>query len=219
VGGLIEHILELVSLCRDVAKHFPAVDPDLVTVGAFLHDIGKVRELAVRKTIEYTTPGRLIGHISLGYEMLIEKIAAIPGFPDETAMLLKHIMLSHHGEYEFAQKRLSPGSGGHQLPRRLGGEAQPSTPMKESVAEGLDELQQDVRPLSVPSSQRRAPEGPDPAETAKAGDGQAAAGAVTVLRFPGSYGMTQCSRVAGRSCENARLSERRSARALSGREG
>lgn len=105
VGGLIEHVLELVALSRDVAKHFPAVNPDLVTVGAFLHDIGKVRELAVRKTIEYTTPGRLIGHISLGYEMLIEKIASIPGFPEETAMLLKHIMLSHHGEYEFGSPK------------------------------------------------------------------------------------------------------------------
>jgi 3'-5' exoribonuclease len=105
VGGLLEHVVELVSLARDVAKHFPSVDVDLLTVGAFLHDIGKVRELGVRKSIEYTTEGRLIGHISLGYEMIVEKMKMIPGFPSELAMLLKHIMLSHHGEYEFGSPK------------------------------------------------------------------------------------------------------------------
>jgi 3'-5' exoribonuclease len=105
IGGLLEHVLELIILARDVAKHFPSIDLDLLTVGAFLHDIGKVRELAVRKSIGYTTEGRLIGHISLGYEMLVEKVNAIPGFPQELAMLLKHIMLSHHGEYEFGSPK------------------------------------------------------------------------------------------------------------------
>jgi len=105
IGGLLEHIVELVALCRDVARHFPGIDRDLLTVGAFLHDIGKVRELSVRKSIEYTTEGRLLGHISLGYEMLAEKVGAIRGFPDELAMLLKHIMLSHHGEYEFGSPK------------------------------------------------------------------------------------------------------------------
>ena len=105
IGGLLEHVVELVALARDVSKHFPGIDIDLVTVGAFLHDIGKVRELSVRKSIEYTTEGRLLGHISLGYEMLAEKIKAIAGFPDELTMLLKHIMLSHHGEYEFGSPK------------------------------------------------------------------------------------------------------------------
>jgi len=105
IGGLLEHVLELISLSRDIARHFPSIDMDLLVVGAFLHDIGKVRELAVRKSIEYTTEGRLIGHISLGYEMLVEKINAIPAFPPELAMLLKHIILSHHGEYEFGSPK------------------------------------------------------------------------------------------------------------------
>jgi len=105
IGGLLEHVVELVALSRDVARHFPSIDLDLLTVGAFLHDIGKVKELAVRKSIEYTTEGRLIGHISLGYEMIVEKISAIPGFPSELTMLLKHIMLSHHGEYEFGSPK------------------------------------------------------------------------------------------------------------------
>ena len=105
IGGLLEHVLELISLARDVAKHFPSVDLDLLTVGSFLHDIGKVRELIVRKSISYTTEGRLLGHISLGYEMVAEKINAIPGFSQELSMLLKHIMLSHHGEYEFGSPK------------------------------------------------------------------------------------------------------------------
>jgi 3'-5' exoribonuclease len=105
IGGLLEHSVELIGLCRDVARHFPGIDTDLLAVGAFLHDIGKVRELSVRKSIEYTTQGRLLGHISLGYEMVDEKIRGIPGFPSELAMLLKHIMLSHHGVYEFGSPK------------------------------------------------------------------------------------------------------------------
>lgn len=105
IGGLLEHVLELITLVRDVAKHFPSVDVDLLTVGAFLHDIGKVRELMVKKSIGYTTEGRLLGHISLGYEMIVEKVNAIPGFPRELSMLLKHIVLSHHGEYEFGSPK------------------------------------------------------------------------------------------------------------------
>ncbi len=105
IGGLMEHVIELISLCRDVARHFPGLDTDLLIVGAFLHDIGKVRELSVRKSIEYTTAGRLLGHISLGYEMVAEKIAVIPAFPAELTLLLKHILLSHHGEYEFGSPK------------------------------------------------------------------------------------------------------------------
>ncbi len=105
IGGLLEHVVELISLARDVARHFPSVDKDLLTTGAFIHDIGKVRELSVRKSIEYTTEGRLIGHISLGYEMIAEKIRTIANFPPELALLLKHIMLSHHGEYEFGSPK------------------------------------------------------------------------------------------------------------------
>lgn len=105
IGGLLEHVVELISLSRDVAKHFPSIDIDLLVTGAFLHDIGKVYELSVRKSIEYTTEGRLIGHISLGYEMVVERIKTIAGFPSELAMLLKHIILSHHGEYEFGSPK------------------------------------------------------------------------------------------------------------------
>lgn len=105
IGGLLEHVLELVKLVRDIVIHFPSTDRDLLIAGAFLHDIGKVKELAVRKSIEYTTEGKLLGHISLGCEMVAEKIRSIPSFPQELTMLLKHIMLSHHGEYEFGSPK------------------------------------------------------------------------------------------------------------------
>jgi 3'-5' exoribonuclease len=105
LGGLLEHVVELIALARDVGRHFPGVDEDLLIAGAFLHDIGKVRELSIRKSIEYTNEGRLLGHIALGYEMLVEKIKAIPGFPAELTLLLKHIMLSHHGEYEYGSPK------------------------------------------------------------------------------------------------------------------
>ena len=105
IGGLLEHVVELIALARDVGSHFPGVNRDLLSAGAFLHDIGKVRELSVRKSIEYTTEGKLLGHISLGYEMVADKIRGIAGFPEELAMLIKHIMLSHHGEYEFGSPK------------------------------------------------------------------------------------------------------------------
>jgi len=105
IGGLLEHVVELVALTRDVARHFPSADKDLLTAGAFLHDIGKVHELSVRKSIEYTTAGKLLGHISLGYEMVTDRMRSIPGFPEELSMLVKHMMLSHHGEYEFGSPK------------------------------------------------------------------------------------------------------------------
>lgn len=105
IGGLLEHVIELIALIGDLARHFPSADPDLLIAGAFLHDIGKVRELSIKKSIEYTTEGKLLGHISLGYEMITEKIKKIAGFPAELTMLLKHVMLSHHGEYEFGSPK------------------------------------------------------------------------------------------------------------------
>jgi 3'-5' exoribonuclease len=105
LGGLMEHVVELIALAGDVCRHFPSVDKDLLIAGCFLHDIGKVRELAVRKSIEYTTEGKLLGHISLGYEMVADKIRSINGFPVELTMLIKHILLSHHGEYEFGSPK------------------------------------------------------------------------------------------------------------------
>ncbi|MDH4100299.1 MAG: HD domain-containing protein [Nitrospirota bacterium] len=105
IGGLLEHTLELVMLADDVLEHFPAVNRDLLIAGAMLHDLGKIWEYSYGKAIDYTTEGRLLGHISMTIDMLGEKIRGMEGFPAETAMLLKHLILSHHGELEFGSPK------------------------------------------------------------------------------------------------------------------
>jgi len=105
VGGLLEHTLSVCRLALLVAEHYPELNRDLLLAGAFFHDIGKVRELGVVTSIDYTDEGRLIGHLSLGVSMLDEKLAAMKDFPEEIALRLKHLILSHHGEYEFGSPK------------------------------------------------------------------------------------------------------------------
>jgi len=76
------------------------IDRDLLMTGCFLHDIGKTRELTVGFPLEYTTEGRLLGHIVLGLLMLEKKISEIERFPEELSLLLRHMILSHHGQPE-----------------------------------------------------------------------------------------------------------------------
>lgn len=99
IGGLMEHTYEVMHICREICNLYPEADKDTVTIGAFTHDIGKTVELDIN-TFEYTIDGGLIGHLTLGFEILSRKIAGIKGFPQEKALALKHIILSHHGEYE-----------------------------------------------------------------------------------------------------------------------
>ena len=95
----MEHTCDIMTIAGRACDLFPDADRDLVMVGSFLHDIGKVVELDP-STFEYTAAGGLVGHLSLGFEMLSRTISGIDGFPPELAMQLKHIILSHHGEYE-----------------------------------------------------------------------------------------------------------------------
>ncbi|MDD5311084.1 MAG: HD domain-containing protein [Candidatus Omnitrophica bacterium] len=99
IGGLMEHTYEVMRISGVVCDLYPEADRDIVMIGAFAHDIGKTVELDIN-TFEYTVDGGLIGHLTLGYEMVSEKIKDIKGFPRELALRLKHIILSHHGEYE-----------------------------------------------------------------------------------------------------------------------
>jgi 3'-5' exoribonuclease len=92
-------------MARLVAEHYTDLDKDLLVAGAFLHDAGKVKELAFGGLIEYTDEGRLLGHLTLGVSMVDEKIAAIAGFPEEIGLRLKHLILSHHGEYAFGSPK------------------------------------------------------------------------------------------------------------------
>jgi 3'-5' exoribonuclease len=106
IGGLLEHVLTLVRVCRAAAPFYPEVDPDLLVTGAILHDIGKVRELSWGTTFSYTLEGQMIGHISIAQGMLREKIATLPGFPEKLRVLVEHMILSHHGKYEFGSPKL-----------------------------------------------------------------------------------------------------------------
>ena len=101
VGGLAEHTLSVMRLCLAAADHYGDLDRDLLVAGAFLHDIGKTVEIAVEPGFPYTEEGALLGHIPIGYAMVRERIASIPGFPREIAIDLGHLVLSHQGELEW----------------------------------------------------------------------------------------------------------------------
>jgi 3'-5' exoribonuclease len=101
VGGLAEHTLSVMRLCDLASGHYPDLDRDLLLTGAFFHDVGKTRELAVEPGFPYTEEGTLLGHIALGFAMVRERIDALPGFPAERRTDLGHLILSHQGELEW----------------------------------------------------------------------------------------------------------------------
>jgi len=105
LGGLLEHTLSVSQMAVRVSEHYPELDCDLLLSGAILHDIGKIEELTVEPTIEYSNKGRLLGHIVLGVVMVEEKLKALKDFPSELALRLKHLILSHHGEFDFGSPK------------------------------------------------------------------------------------------------------------------
>lgn len=105
IGGLLEHTLSVTQLLDAVADHYTGLNRDLILIGGILHDIGKIHEFTYDRLIDYSNEGRLIGHIVMGVEMIDAKIAAIPDFPSQLAMELRHIILSHHGVLEFGSPK------------------------------------------------------------------------------------------------------------------
>ena len=106
LGGLLEHVLFLVRICKAAAPFYPEVDADLLVTGAILHDIGKVKELTWGTSFSYSLEGQLIGHISIAQGMLREKVKTLPDFPEKLRILVEHMILSHHGKYEFGSPKL-----------------------------------------------------------------------------------------------------------------
>jgi len=110
IGGLLEHTLSVAELGMLVCEHYPELDRGLLLVGVFWHDLGKVRELAYETALGYTDSGRLVGHLVQGVGMLDEKIAAVrasgTAFPEDLADVCRHLILAHHGEYEFGSPKL-----------------------------------------------------------------------------------------------------------------
>lgn len=105
LGGLLEHTLSVCQTARQVAGQYARLDGDLLVTGAFLHDIGKIREYEVTSGIEYTDEGRLLGHLALGAAMLEERLAGMKDFPADLALRLKHMILSHHGQFDFGSPK------------------------------------------------------------------------------------------------------------------
>jgi 3'-5' exoribonuclease len=121
LGGLLEHVLSLVRVCRATVPFYPEVDPDLLVTGAVLHDIGKVRELSWRSNFNYTLEGQLVGHITIAQRMLAEALSAMDAeareraqltgdppalFPESLRVLVEHMILAHHGRLEFGSPKL-----------------------------------------------------------------------------------------------------------------
>jgi 3'-5' exoribonuclease len=105
LGGLLEHTLSVGNLILQVSKNYEGLNLDLLLAGGILHDIGKIHELTYSRSFDYSDSGRLIGHITLGVEMINEKIRLIPDFPQELATNLKHLIISHHGEYHYGSPK------------------------------------------------------------------------------------------------------------------
>lgn len=105
IGGLLEHTLSLSNLILQISKHYEGLNRDLLLTGGILHDIGKIHELTYSRSFDYSDSGRLIGHITLGVEMINDKIRFIPDFPQELAIELKHVIISHHGEYQYGSPK------------------------------------------------------------------------------------------------------------------
>jgi 3'-5' exoribonuclease len=106
LGGLLEHTLSLCKLCRLVVQNYEGINLDLLLTGAVVHDIGKIRELAYTRSFSYTDEGQLLGHMILELEIVNEKIAQIEDFPRDLKVLVQHLIISHHGEYEFGSPKL-----------------------------------------------------------------------------------------------------------------
>ena len=110
-GGLLEHTLNMMEVALRIADLYPKADIGLILAGIFLHDLGKIRELGYEASFIYTDEGQLLCHMTIAVELLTtkivetEKLSGEP-FPSETTLRLKHIILSHHGTYEFGSPRL-----------------------------------------------------------------------------------------------------------------
>ena len=106
IGGLLEHVVSLLNLARLTAGNYDFIDLELLQTGVILHDMGKIEELGYERAFTYTNEGQLLGHIIIVLRMLDQKSRQIPDFPPRWKMLVEHMILSHHGKYEFGSPKL-----------------------------------------------------------------------------------------------------------------
>src|SRR5690348_16089960 len=106
IGGLLDHVVSLFRSCDLICTNYPQINRDLLLTGVFLHDIGKIHELTYNRSFSYTTKGQLLGHMIIELEMLQAKLALQPDFPEELKTLVEHLIISHHGQYDFGSPKL-----------------------------------------------------------------------------------------------------------------
>jgi len=105
LGGLLEHVVGMLKLARTVCELYPTLDADLLYAGVLLFDLGKVREYDWSREIAFTDEGRLVGHLVLTVELVNAALAQLPDFPAELSLRLRHMLVSHHGRYEWGSPR------------------------------------------------------------------------------------------------------------------
>ena len=106
MGGLVEHTLSVTQICDFLAPRYKYVDRDILIASAMLHDIGKIYELSDFPENDYTDDGQLLGHIVIGIDIISEAVKKVEGFPKKLESLLKHCLISHHGELEYGSPQL-----------------------------------------------------------------------------------------------------------------
>jgi len=106
MGGLLEHTLAVAQICDFMSSRYKHINRDILMASALLHDIGKIYELSEMPHNDYTDDGQLLGHIVMGCELVTLEASKIPDFPHELASLIKHSIVSHHGEYEYGSPKL-----------------------------------------------------------------------------------------------------------------
>jgi 3'-5' exoribonuclease len=106
LGGLLEHVISLCGLAKLAAAHYSELDVDLLLTAAMLHDVGKLDELCYERAISYTVEGQLLGHIMMEFETVSKAMDAIEGFPANLKTVVQHMLISHHGQYEFGSPKL-----------------------------------------------------------------------------------------------------------------
>jgi 3'-5' exoribonuclease len=104
-GGLLEHILSIIKILKSLSEHYGFLNRDLLYFGAIFHDIGKLWELEYEHIFNYTSKGRLIGHMEIACELIDKKSGRIMGFPADLKDICKHIILSHHGKLEYGSPK------------------------------------------------------------------------------------------------------------------
>lgn len=110
-GGLLEHVVSLMRIVTLIAPSYPQIDRDMVLLGVLLHDLGKVDELSYDRGFTYTDEGQLLGHVTIVISMLDRKLQTVTSklgcsVEPEKVLRLKHLILSHHGHYEYGSPKL-----------------------------------------------------------------------------------------------------------------